>query len=178
MLIWKNPRNLPTQVIKSNFRAKLLKGDLQLRQELVSAFNDIGPEMKRSHEDVVSDWSHKPEFKIGMSLNPYLLSVQINVGGENAAIWGYVDKGTRPHNIAPKNPGGLLAFRTGYNPRTTPVAQAHVGDGRASGDWVRTKAVHHPGNDARDFSGTLHKFWKNEFSRQTDNAFARATRRQ
>lgn len=168
---------MPTQVIKSNFRARLIKGDLQLRQELVSTFNDIGPEMQRSHEDVVSDWQHKPDFRIGMSLSPYLLSVQINASGENAKIWGYVDQGTRPHSIRPKTPGGVLIFQTGYNPRTTPVAQAHVGDGRSSGDWVRAKAVQHPGNDARDFSGTLRKFWKSEFTRQVENAFARATRR-
>jgi hypothetical protein len=168
---------LPTQLIKSNARANLIRRDVQLRQELAGTFNDVGREMKDSHEEVTSDWDHKPTFKIGMSISPYLLAVQVNVTGENAKIWIYVDQGTRPHSIRPKNPGGVLAFQTGYNPRTTPVAQAHVGDGRASGDWVHAKAVQHPGNDARDFSGTLRRFWKQEFTRQIENAFARALRR-
>jgi hypothetical protein len=168
---------VPTQLIKSNARANLIRRDVQLRQELTSTFNDIGIQMRDSHQDIVSDWDHKPEFKIGMSINPYLLSVQINVTGDNALIWQYVDKGTKPHSIYPKQPGGRLVFQTGYNPRTTPVAQAHVGDGRASGDWVTAKAVQHPGSDAREFTETLRKFWKPEFYRQVKYAFARALRR-
>ncbi len=144
---------------------------------MTRTFNGIGAEMKASHEEVTDDWDHEPEFKVGMIISPYLLSVQVNVTGDNAKIWQFVDKGTKPHAIFPKQPGGRLIFQTGYNPRTTPVAQAHVGDGRASGNWVKAKAVQHPGSDAREFTETLRKFWKPEFYRQCKNAFARALRR-
>lgn len=68
-------------------------------------------------------------------------------------VFEWVDGGTRPHRIPAL--GNLTAktlrFATGYNARTSPVANANVGNGRASGPVVMRKAVQHPGIEAREF---------------------------
>ena len=51
----------------------------------------------------------------------------------------FVEKGTRPHVILPRRPGGVLRFSVGIAPA--------VGLGRV----VFTKRVHHPGTRAQPF---------------------------
>lgn len=74
--------------------------------------------------------------------------------GRYAPIWIYVDKGTKPHEIAAKNVP-LLKFQTGYSARTAPVAKYNQGTGTANGAWVTKAVVQHPGNEARKFTETI-----------------------
>lgn len=94
-------------------------------------------------EDTFSTWSNKPAITVQSTPS----SRQIRVIGK---IYGYVDKGTRPHIITPKR-SRYLSFRGGYKAKTSPGVLSS-GSGGASGKRVFAKLVHHPGTRPRNFS--------------------------
>lgn len=122
--------------------------------ETFSAIYDTGVELQNEHRKVIRDWTHKPGFRVQSSRKPGLYTIKIVPTGRYAPIYGYVDKGTKPHIIAAKNVP-LLHFQTGYSARTAPVAKYNQGTGTASGAWVAKAQVNHPGTEAREFSKTF-----------------------
>ena len=93
-------------------------------------------------------WEHKPEFDIRvLSESTGRARVSVTTTSE---IFGYVNEGTRAHFIAPKKPGGVLAFNSRFSPKSTPGSlQARRG---SSGPPVAfARGVHHPGTKARKF---------------------------
>lgn len=158
-------------------RQRLIEMKAAANNEVAKELRNVGRDLKAKFKDVVNDWTHKPDFEPVTTIAPGLTSINIKVKGQHKKIWHYVDEGTRPHIIAPKKPGGRLIFQTGYSPRTTPVANAHVGTGQASGPWRRAEFVNHPGTEARRFTETIVDEFKPEFRRRIENAFRRATRR-
>jgi hypothetical protein len=118
-------------------RRKLLVADqTRTRKMMRDALKEHGAEMQRAFEDVVSDWENRPTFVTEIKVTADALSVTVRPkqmrgrGGKASPseIFGYVDKGTRPHVIKPKptNKSGLLAFvwRTRQLPgQDTPIAQ-------------------------------------------------------
>jgi hypothetical protein len=77
----------------------------------------------------------------------------IAIGDEKALnIWTWVDKGTLPHIIRPKQAGGRLVFQLGYSAFTRPIANANVGNGTYAGPTVIAQVVYHPGTEAREFA--------------------------
>lgn len=141
---------------KANFKTILARqkkfADAEVSQEL----RDTGLEMRTSHQHVVSEWQHKPTFKAEISESKYLKTVTIKVKGDAANIWTFVDKGTKPHEIAAKNVP-FLKFQTGYSARTAPVAKFNQGTGQSFGPWVAKAVVQHPGTEARKFTETILK---------------------
>jgi len=152
--------------------------------ELNAALRAHGNELKAELEDVVSDWSdeNRPKFKVEAKTTDRELRVEVRPYKRRRAsqIFAWVDAGTRPHVIKPKrkNKRGRLAFRTEYQPKTAPVARAHVGPGRATGPWVMPKMVRHPGTKARRFSETIQKRTYKRFRRTIENTFRRLARKQ
>lgn len=59
-------------------------------------------------------------------------SMEVQVGSWKVDYARYVEFGTKPHEIRPKNPDGVLVFKVG-------------------GKTVRAKVVHHPGTVAQPF---------------------------
>ena len=137
--------------------------------------------IKPKFYDVVSDWDTDVKFVKTTKLGYRELRVEVRPH-KNKAIFTYVDKGTRPHKIKPKKrrpksaTKANLVFRTDYSARTAPIAQAHVGSGRATGDLVFAKEVNHPGSAARKFSATIHDEALPEFRRITENVFRKLAR--
>lgn len=132
-------------------------------EEVEEAVEELGEEMKEDFEDVVSDWQTDVTFRKEVRVESGGIVVFIGPAS-NAKIWHYVDKGTRPHIIRPKNGRGLLIFQEGYSARTQP-GRAHVGTGTASGEWRGEPIVHHPGTEAREFTKTIYDKFKPELSR-------------
>lgn len=64
-------------------------------------------------------------------------------------IYGYVNFGTKPHDIYPKT-AKVLRFQSSYKPKTRPNIIGSSGGG-ASGPDVFSQHVHHPGTEARNF---------------------------
>lgn len=139
--------------------------------------------VKPEFQAVTRDWKTPVNWAIKVRVTQAEIRAEIVPTGKGKTIFGYVDKGTRPHVIKPKGQrrrrGGaaLLAFQTGYDARTQPVAQANAGSGRASGGWVFARQVNHPGTAARLFSETIHKQTDPEFRRMVENLMRRMARR-
>ena len=93
-------------------------------------------------------WRHQPDFQVIQEVTP--TSIELLVGTDDK-VYGYVDRGTRPHWIAPRKPGYPLRFRSGYKAKTVPGV-LNSGPGGAFGGWVRAMRVWHPGTRARGFS--------------------------
>lgn len=162
--------------IDSGFRRHLIETDKVLRAELFSAASQTAEILRAELQDAVSDWKHKPKFTAIVTLKPGLIQGTVGAKGQEATIFGYVDRGTKPHIIRPKV-AKALKFQLNYSPRTQPIARAKTGTGRASGPTVFAKEVHHPGNKPRKFAETFSDILAIEFRRRTEDAIKRAIRR-
>lgn len=171
--------------IRSTRRAKAALGDLgKLARAEVEQTMDrkTKPALIKAHEEVVSDWKNKPQFKARKVVRPDSITVYVFPAGEHKMIWIYVDQGTKPHTM-PAVTGKLMVFQAGgtYMPKTAPVAQKVAGGGHVTGG-VKTftttrKVFTHPGNEPRGFSGQIATEQEPEFKKDMENAFRRAVRR-
>jgi len=105
-------------------------------------------EMLRRYRRTTQTWRHKPTFVAVREFTPNSYGVIV---GTDDPVYGYVDRGTRPHIIEPKGPGYPLRFRSGYNAKTTPGVLGSQ-NGGAFGNSVHAWRVHHPGTQARKFT--------------------------
>jgi hypothetical protein len=121
----------------------------------IEALDDTAEDLKSSFQDITERWEHRVRFDVDWNESKSYYETTIRPAGENKKIFGYVDKGTKPHMINAHNPAYPLKFQTGYDARTKPIGQYNVGTGQAYGAWVTALAVYHPGTDARDFSQDL-----------------------
>jgi hypothetical protein len=165
---------MPSRVVRSNLRKKLIETDKALRKELGKAAQEAGKILKRDHEKVVAQWDHKVKFGYVYRVNGSEISANVYAYGANAKIWFFVNDGTKPHIIRPKK-SKYLKFQTGYSPRT--AKGGFGGPGKATGGWVSAKEVHHPGNQARDFTLQIVNRARPRFRRLTEAAFQKAIRR-
>jgi hypothetical protein len=120
----------------------------QYLKAFADAMNDTKKDMLKDYRDTVTTWKHKVRFVASQPQSQggnYVLNV-----GTDDKIYGYVDKGTKPHIIRAKR-SPYLRFRTGYKAKTIPLA-LRSRTGGASGGWVSPQVVHHPGTEARQFS--------------------------
>lgn len=139
-----------------------------IRTATAQMLQDTADEFKQKGDEAVSDWQNKPSFSTTFTADSAdMFDVLIVPSGGMKDVWKFIDLGTGLYGpkhskylILPKTPGGLLKFRTGYSPRTAPIALSQVGSGEASGSWVSTPQVIHPGIKARKFFET----WLDELS--------------
>jgi len=140
----------------------------------------IGPVKEhfiKEFEGVVSDWTHKPEFKVRTFFTMDMLKVNVFPAGPNKDKWIWVSRGTSGPYPIPKSGPGLLAFTLGYSARTRPRGQAHVGSGTATGPKViGVMQVMHPGIEAREFEEVIAEDNKDWYSRNMENAWRRIIR--
>lgn len=148
-----------------------------LRKKIIQAAKDAAydavDEIKVKAEDVVSDWQNKPSFDIQVTSSQKTTEYLLKASGRSKDIWTYIDLGTgtwgknhAPYPIYPKTPGGLLKFKTGYSAKTSPSFGR--GTGTASGPWVSTPFVLHPGIKSRNFM----KHWFDDLSPSVEDRVA------
>ena len=154
----------------------LRQQDIQIKDQLRVELRAFGFDQAHWFEIVTAEWKRKPSFNVVTFVSKSEMGYKVQAIGKNAEIWGYVDEGTKPHIIQPKG-NYPLKFRGGYSARTAPVARFNVGNGEASGQWVSTYFVQHPGSEAREFSKTYITTNKLEFQHRMNNAIRRAIRR-
>lgn len=139
------------------------------RLELLNAIRAVGKEMLEDYQATTASWEHKPDFKQTISLAGGSPSVKIETTDE---IYGYVDQGTKPHDIFPIN-GKVLVFPGDSSPKTQPGVLGSSA-GTKGGELVFTKYVHHPGTKARKFSEKILKKWRGEFGKRMVEAMHKA----
>jgi len=164
-------------MLLKNIRSKKSKAQLLdlnniARKAIEQALKDkIAPVLIKSHNLVVADWKNKPEFDTRIAVRPDKISMTVFPSGPNAGIYEIVDQGSPPHVIRPVK-AKLLVFRTGYKSKTlAKPARTVSGGGKATGDVVRAKLVHHPGSEAREFSEVIAKDIQPQFKTLIDNTF-------
>lgn len=113
-------------------------------------------------------WEHKPDFTIDES------DPGKRVISTNDTIYGYVDKGTRPHIIMPRRGRVLSWMGTAYRAKTTPGQIKSVRGGN-NNTIVYTKGpVQHPGTEARRFSIVIRDKWAKQMVIRMNSAIVAA----
>ena len=98
-------------------------------EEIAGEAQKLAKEIKKDFEGTTKTWKTKVVFEELYEIGPN--DVTIFVGTDNE-IYGFVDKGKRPHRIEPKG-NYPLAFRSGYTgPKTKPGSLRSVNRGKAT----------------------------------------------
>lgn len=124
----------------------------ELRSAIYKAVNETAEEIAKKYERSWATWEHKPEANVEKTSG---YERRVTVGGENAKIFTFVDKGTSPHRIRAKN-RRVLAFSSKYTPKSIPgnlVARR----GGPSGELVLRPSVMHPGSKPRNISKKINE---------------------
>jgi hypothetical protein len=155
----------------------------------------VKPRILGYAEKIVANWEHKPQFKARKSVGRGGIVLYVYPTGPNAVYWIWTSRGTKKHKIRPKTQrrfaagapegrGGqfrkrakLLAFPTGYVPKTTPRGPGYGGPGTATGPTVFAVEVDHPGTKARHFEEAWARWAKTWFRREIENAMRRGAKR-
>jgi len=108
-------------------------------------------DIKIDFDVTAQTWTNAPKAKIQ------------HIGDTEAIItmnddrYVYVNDGTRPHDIRPRN-APRLRFQTGYKPKTV-VRQIASRSGGSFGPTVYSLGVRHPGTEGRHFDDEIAKKW-------------------
>lgn len=153
------PKNLPqSREYKKAIEAALLKA---------------GRAAKRDYESTTRTWDHKPKFDLVVAESGGDLTVTV---GTDDKIYGYVDRGTKPHVIRPKR-SRFLRFSSGYRAKTR-VGIIGSQPGGPFGDTVTATEVHHPGFPGRKFTATIRKRRQKTVEQETAQNIAKVARKQ
>ena len=136
----------------------------------------VKPRLMEYPKKIVADWEHKPKFKARKYVTKDAIRVHVYPAGPNRKIWQWVSRGTRPHEIKPKN-APMLAFPSNYTPRTTPRGPSYGGPGKSSGSTIFAMHVDHPGTKARKFEEAWGRWAKKWYRREMENAMRRGARK-
>lgn len=111
------------------------------------------PELELAFKQTVDGWEHKPDFKGEQKVSSSSITVSVFPSGPNADLYGLVSRGSPRHVIRPRS-GGMLSFQPGYRPATQPRLLSSRAKQR-SGGFVSSRAVFHPGFEAREFAEAI-----------------------
>lgn len=126
---------------------------------------------RRDLEATTRTWKHKPKFTVIVEENATAFAV---FAGTNDNIYGYVDQGTKPHDIKPKR-SKYLRFSSGYRVKTR-VGIIGSQEGGSFGDSVFSQGVRHPGSKGRNFVITINKRRQKTIEQEIDQALAKVAR--
>ncbi len=145
-----------------------------MRLVLLNAVRKTGTGIKADFEKTTATWKNKPKFEqqISLSGGP---QVEIYTTDE---IYGYVDQGTKPHEIwagyyTGKSDKKVLAFASKSTPKTKPGVIGSFGGSSGKVDTFRPY-VQHPGGAPRNFSKEIQKQWTPKFKRRMEKAMKQA----
>lgn len=165
-----------TTVFKA-IKPKRLK-DAALRLHLLNEMRKYGNVIKKDFEATTAKWDgEKPRWEILVSLQRgTTVAVASNGPPKGVQKWEWMDKGTRAHDIRPKRPGGMLAFRDTYTSKTMPGVIGSRSGG-SSGNLVLAKKVRHPGTKARHIEAAIRKRHQPRFRRAMERAMKEAAKK-
>lgn len=136
----------------------------ELRREVVAVKRELSLPTKR--------WKHTVVFYDRSASGAQ--SSGVDVGTENK-IYGYVDRGTRPHIIRPKK-AKSLAFNSVFRAKTKPDS-LNSAVGSSKPPKVYAQEVRHPGTRARGFTKLVLRRSRLRFAKNVDKAVRLAVAR-
>lgn len=156
-----------------------------VRMEILNALRKEGRAQVRELDKTVATWRNKPKFAFRISLRrrTQLASVRTEPTGDADAvqIWTWLNEGTEPHDIVPKQPGVYpLRFvwdgPGSYQAKTEPRVIGS-GSGGATGDVVFFHKVRHPGTEAREWTTVITQRRRKRYTRRMIRAVQRGLKR-
>jgi len=112
-----------------------------IKAGIEAALDELAAEINQDFGEFVKTWNNQPEFSIEERKGYRKIFASDD-------ILFYVNNGTKPHEIRPRN-AKVLVFQSGYSAKTKPGSFSSRGGG-SSGPLVFSKAVQHPGTEARE----------------------------
>ena len=162
-------------------KAKLLDLNSITRKQLERDIDSkVKPALIKSHELVVANWQSDVGFASKKSITGDQIVVSVYPVGQDKEIWGYVDQGTKPHQIPAHGPvrAKALKFQAGgkYNPKTlASPARTVSGGGKVTGGTTvivkSVKSFTHPGNKGRKFSEEIAEDIQPSFIKTIESSF-------
>lgn len=134
-----------------------------LLKKMEAANRRIADQIRRDYDKTVKTWSKKPKFRI-MKVKSASGGFMWTVTTDNL-IYGYVDLGTKPHDISPKpdNPTGKLWFKAPYRAKTQPnLLSSGAGGIAANARLYTATTVRHPGTKPRNFTKMIKERFRNK----------------
>ena len=116
-----------------------------LKAAVDACLNETANQVRDDFQRTTATWTHDVAFTVVTRPWERMILTQ-------DAIYGYVNKGTRPHTITAK--GRALVFQVPYAAKSSPGIVASR-SGSKGGQTVYTRQVNHPGSAARDFDKTI-----------------------
>lgn len=129
--------------------------------------------MMRDLQATVQTWTKKPTFDITITEQGGNYSVS---AGTDDEIYGYVNNGTKPHEIKPKR-SKYLRFSSGYKAKTRVGIIGSI-EGGAFGDDVFSAGVFHPGFPGREFTKKIAQRRQVTVRQTIDDGIAKVARKQ
>lgn len=139
-----------------------------VRSAVVGCLDDTATAVEEDFARTTATWSHDVPFTAVVQSWTRIVLTQ-------EAIYNMLNKGTRPHTIAPK--GRALIFQVPYSAKSTPgvIASRSGGPG---GQTVYSRApVQHPGTEARGWDTTIAETYLALFPVRMQQAITGAVKR-
>lgn len=126
-------------------------------------------DMELAFEMTVATWNEKPTFVKLFNFNDNEIEFLI---GTDSEIYGYVNNGTREHDIFPVS-APVLVFKSGYKAKTMPGVMS-AGAGGAYGDNVFAAYTHVKGIQPRGFEKAISKEFSSIWAGRLSGAMRKA----
>jgi len=155
------PKNKITPIIPPPFNDRAAQRAFEQQMKV------IAKEWEKELGKTTATWEDKPAFKVRLERRAKLYAVTAEVSDMR---WIWIDQGTKPHDIVPKRPSGVLAFPSVFKPKTR---KRYLGSNRGySGGPMRyAKRVKHPGIEAREWTPMLSRRLTPKFMKTVQDAF-------
>ena len=150
-----------------------------MRKQLRNGLERMGPRMLRDYQATTATWEHPVKFEQHTRVRKGEDAVWLEVTTANK-IYGYVDKGTKPHMIwagiyTGKSRKKALAFHADFTPKTQPGVLSS-GPGSSGGPMIMRPYVHHPGTKARGFTQMIEAKWRPKFLQEMQRSMKTAAK--
>lgn len=134
------------------------KNPSEFRKKITAAARRTRNQIKRDFEKTTRTWKRKPVFKVSRKRRGGTYTFSAFTDDE---IYGYVNNGTDPYTIVPKNAPALV-FRYPSTPKTRPNV-LRSGRGKRGSKWATKQEVKHPGIKARNFDKIIKKRFQDKW---------------
>jgi len=149
--------------------------DAEFSRIMRNAMRRAVRQIRKDFELTTKTWEHEVVFKEHTHLTKRTPSPAVSVTTDDE-IYGYVNNGTRPHEIwagiyTGKSEAKVLAFPSMFAPKTK-VGVIHSWPGMSGGETVFRPYVQHPGTEAREFDKVIREEREPWFKSQMEKAMS------